>query len=95
MDQPVFQVGQKVKFSGDHDRLTGTVLSFSYDSETGYTYKISSKYYDADRNEMVEGIKICKESELVDMTSYEGPTTPVVPDTTVNVTDNVNGGNQE
>ena len=90
MNQPIFTIDQQVKFSGDHDRMTGKVLSFSYDSETGYTYKISSKYYDADLNDMVEGIKICKESELTDMTGYTGPTTPVVPDKVVNVTDQVN-----
>jgi hypothetical protein len=90
MEQPKFKVGQKVKFKDDHDRLTGEVLSFSYDSEKGYTYKISSKYYDADLHDMVTGMKTCAEDELVDMTNYTGSTTPPIPDKTINVSDQVN-----
>lgn len=67
MEAPQFSVGQKVKFNSDHDSLTGQVLEIAYNSQTGYHYTISSRYYDAELNNMVEGVKHCTEAELVDM----------------------------
>lgn len=95
MEQPKFQIGQQVKFVNDHDRMTGKVLSTSFhsanvsDKYTGWEYTISSKYYDAEINDMVEGIKRCKEEELVDMTDYSGTTDPIKPDNVINVSDTV------
>jgi hypothetical protein len=98
LPQPKFAIGQQVKFFNDHDRMTGKVLSFTFhsanasDEYTGFEYRISSRYYDQELNEMIDGYKICKEEELQDMKDYKGPTTPVKPDKTINVTDNVAGG---
>lgn len=69
--------------------MTGQVIEFKWDSTNGYTYTISSKYYDIERNDMVDGIKICREAELVDMSSYSADTEPVKPDKVVGVTDKV------
>jgi hypothetical protein len=89
MDQPKYAIDQQVKFSGDHDRLTGTVKEIKWDSAKGFTYYITSKFYDLESNSMVEGVKICKEDELEDMTGYTGSTEPIKPDRVVNVTDKV------
>lgn len=67
MEQPKFTIGQKVKFVNDHDVHAGLVQGFSYDSNSGYSYKISSKTYDIESNSMVEGIKNCREEELVEV----------------------------
>jgi hypothetical protein len=88
--EPKFALDQQVKFLNDHDRMTGKVISFSWDSENGYTYKISSRYYSVELHDMVNGIKICREEELVDMTSYTGSTTPIKPDKTVEMKEQVN-----
>jgi len=69
--QPKFEEGQRVKFTGDSDGQTGQIQSISYDSASGYSYRITSKYYDQEKNDMVEGLKICNESEIVDMTDAE------------------------
>lgn len=63
MKQPKFEIGQKVRLIND-TKMSGNILSLSFDSDSGYTYKISSKYYDAEKNEMIEGVMICKESEI-------------------------------
>src|SRR5690349_19698704 len=102
MEQPKFKIDQLVKFKNDHDRMTGQVLAYSYhsanvtDNHSGWVYTISSKYYDAELHDMVEGHKICREEELVDMTGYTGSTEPEKPDHVVNVSDQVNAeqGNQ-
>ena len=92
---PKFKIGQKVKFANDHDRTTGEVLSLSFNSESasekesGWVYKISSKYFDPELHDMVEGHKICKEEELEDMSDYDGTTDPEKPSKTVNVSDKV------
>ena len=69
--QPKFEVGQSVRFTGDHPKEKGVVMDIIYDSNTGFSYRISSKYYDIESNDMVEGIKFCTEDELVDMTEEE------------------------
>lgn len=65
MDAPQYKIGDKVKFKGDNDGIAGEVLSISYDSERGYTYKISSRYFDPALNDMVDGYRIGQEKELV------------------------------
>jgi len=89
MEQPKFHIGQQVKFIHDHDRMTGTVLSFSYHSDTGFVYTISARYYDSERNEMAEGQKLCREAEVVDMSGYQGPTGDVKPDKVVAIADQI------
>jgi hypothetical protein len=56
-----FKVGQKVK-SSDGD--THVVLAFSFDSERGFVYKVSSKEVDMVKKELVEGISHYSEKEL-------------------------------
>lgn len=65
MEPAKFKVGNNVKFIDDADAMAGKVLSIGYTSEEGYTYKISSRHFDAAINDMVEGYKICREEELV------------------------------
>jgi hypothetical protein len=89
MNAPVFEIGQKVKFTDDHDLMTGEVLEVSWNSVDGYSYKVSSRYYDATQNDMVDGFITCKEEELTDMTGYDGTTDPVIPTQTINLTDSV------
>jgi hypothetical protein len=83
--EPKFNVDQLVKFKEDHDRMTGKVLSYSWDSENGYTYKVSSRYYDVNEHGMIDGIITCREDELVDMTGYTGSRTPIKPDVNVDL----------
>lgn len=59
-----FEIGQKVKFAGDSDFDAGLIVGFSFDGEE-YTYKVSSKEVDHEKKEIINGIKIGKESELV------------------------------
>ncbi len=56
-----FKVGQKVK-SSDGD--IHVVLAFSFDSERGFVYKVSSKEVDMVKKELVEGISHYGEKEL-------------------------------
>lgn len=63
--QPKFKVGQTVKAQGDRDQLAGEVIDMLYSSETGWTYKITSRYFDPEENKMVEGQRMCSEKELV------------------------------
>lgn len=71
MDQPKFTVGQTVKIIGD--KMAGKVASFTYDSSDGYTYRITSKFYNPEKQDMVEGIATVKEAELE---AFEGDTDP-------------------
>lgn len=60
--KPKFKVGQTVK-----DKATGEegqVLSFTYHSETGFVYQVSSKEVDVAKKEIIEGIKHCSDKEL-------------------------------
>ena len=90
MEASKFQVGQKVKFVNDPDRLTGEVLSFSYSTETGYMYKVRSRYFDTEQNNMVDGHITCREEELVDMSGYTGITEPLQAAQNVELGDTVN-----
>lgn len=65
MEAPKYEIGDQVKFKGDPDGMAGEVLSIGYTTEGGYTYKISSHYFDPAQNEMIDGYKICTEKELV------------------------------
>jgi hypothetical protein len=56
-----FEIGQKVKCL---DGEIGEVLSFSYSSERGAVYTVSSREVDLKAREVVDGIKTCMESEL-------------------------------
>ena len=67
MDKPKFKVGKKVKFHTDPDGMGGVVKGFSYNSESGFIYTITSRYFDKEINDMVEGQKICREDELVEV----------------------------
>lgn len=61
-----FEIGQKVRFIGDTENDAGEVLSLSFDGEN-WTYKISSKEVDHAKKEIINGIKICREDELVEI----------------------------
>lgn len=63
MEQPKFKVGDKVKVKDDV-RMSGEILTFQYSPDTGYSYKVTSRYYDASINDMVEGVMTCKEEEI-------------------------------
>lgn len=94
MEGPKFTIGQKVKFQNDDDREYGEVLSFSYDPQNGWTYKISGRELDHIAKDIVQGIKICREDELVDMTEFAKtneakPAEPTANTKVVNLSDNV------
>lgn len=57
-----FKVGQKVKVINDGE--IGEILSFSYDSENGFKYTISSKEVDIPNKAVIDGVKTCLEAEL-------------------------------
>lgn len=56
-----FKVGQKVVSSDGQEH---EVLSFSFDSERGFMYKVTSKEVDMIKKEIVEGIAHFGEKEL-------------------------------
>lgn len=64
MNKNKFDIGQLVRFVGDSENDAGQVLSLSFDGES-WSYSISSKEVDHARKEIIEGVKICKEAELV------------------------------
>lgn len=64
MNKNKFSIGQKVRFVGDTDNDAGKVLSMSFDGDN-WSYKISSKEVDHAKKEIIEGVKICAESELL------------------------------
>lgn len=66
MKENKFEIGQKVRFIGDSENDAGEVLSLSFDGEN-WSYKISSKEVDHARKEIIEGVKICLEDELVEV----------------------------
>lgn len=59
-----FEIGQKVKFIGDSDFDAGVIVGFSFDGSE-FTYKVSSKEVDHEKKEIIEGIKIGKQEELI------------------------------
>lgn len=67
--QPKFEIGQLVKFVNDKDSDAGKVVSYSYDSENGFVYKITSKEVDMELKEILNGFKTCKEGELMEVES--------------------------
>lgn len=64
MDTPKFSIGQKVKFIGEPDSEAGEIVSFSFHSDGGYLYQVSSKEVDVTAKTIYTGIKHAKESEL-------------------------------
>lgn len=64
MQKNKFNIGELVKASGDKNSDAGKVLSMSFDGET-WSYKISSKEVDFEKKEVINGVKFCKEDELV------------------------------
>lgn len=74
MNNPLFQIGNKVRVIND-SRMAGEIVSYSFDSINGYLYRITSRYYDAEKNEMIEGVMTCREVEIE---LFEGTTTPPV-----------------
>lgn len=61
---PKFTINQRVKFFKNSDAEAGVVLSYSYDGEK-FTYRISSREVDIAAKKIIEGVKVCLESELV------------------------------
>lgn len=64
MTKNKFNIGDKVRFIGDNDFDAGDVLGMSFNGDE-WSYKMSSKEVDHEKKEIIEGIKSCKESELV------------------------------
>lgn len=62
--KPKYEVEQKVKVIGDPDALAGRIVEQFYKGEAGWSYKITSRYFDKELNEMVDGFKICGENEI-------------------------------
>lgn len=63
---PKYTIGQSVYFKGDLPEEAGQVLSYSFDG-TSFTYVISSKEVDIKAKKIIEGVKHCKEDELVEV----------------------------
>ncbi len=63
--KPKFEIGQKVRFIGDSERDFGNVVSYSYDLENGFIYKISAVDVDVKEKKLINGFKTCLEGELV------------------------------
>ncbi len=57
-----FEVGQKVKVKQDGE--VGAIVAFSYSSESGFRYSVSSKEVDIEKKEVIHGVKNCLEDEL-------------------------------
>lgn len=66
--KPKFNIGDTVKFLSDFDSEAGQILSFSFDG-IAYRYTFSSEVYDPSIRKMINGIKNCLESELVEVKS--------------------------
>lgn len=64
--QPKFDIGQQVKFINDPDSHKGNIISYSFDGDT-FTYRLTSEVYDPELNQMISGIKICKQDELLEV----------------------------
>jgi len=62
---PKFSLGQTVKFVGDNDGEAGKVLGFSFSVDSGWAYQISARELDIPNKQVLQGIKHCKEDELV------------------------------
>lgn len=62
---PKFEIGKKVRFIGDSEADAGNVVSFSFEPDRGFIYKISSVDVDVKNKKLVNGFKTCLESELV------------------------------
>lgn len=64
--KPKYNIGDKVKFFKDADSLAGAIISFGFDPQLGeFRYTFSVKVFDPEKNDMIDGVKICLESELV------------------------------
>lgn len=64
--KPKYSIGQSVHFKGDSPEEAGKVLSYSFDGET-HTYVISAKEVDIKAKKIIDGVKHCKEDELVEV----------------------------
>jgi hypothetical protein len=63
--KPKYNIGDQVKFSLDPDSESGEIISFSYVPEVKeFRYVFTSKAFDPGKNEMIEGVKTCLESEI-------------------------------
>ena len=60
-----FDVGEEVFVKTDKLKEKHEVLGFTYDSATGFTYKVSSVEVDVARKKIVNGISFYKEDELI------------------------------
>lgn len=66
MTKNKFNIGDKVRFTRDSEYDAGFVLGMSF-NDNEWSYKISSKEVDHEKKEVIEGVKSCKESELVEV----------------------------
>lgn len=69
--EPKFKIGQEVKFIGDTDAEVGQVVSYSFEPDRGFVYRISSREVDLTAKKVIEGFKICLETELVEVKKAE------------------------
>lgn len=69
MTPALFELNQKVTLKAEENGKPKEIIKMTWTSEGGYLYALSSKYFDAKLNEMVEGEEIHREDELV---AYEG-----------------------
>lgn len=60
-----FQIGQEVRFKGDHEKDSGVVIGFSYSKDAGFVYQITSREVDVELKQIIEGVKTCREKELI------------------------------
>lgn len=72
--EPKFKIGQVVKFAGDSNAEAGKVLSYSFDGES-FVYRISAREVDLTAKEVINGVKTCLETELVEV-AVEGEVEP-------------------
>lgn len=63
---PKFTIGQTVKFVNDPDKQAGQVLSYSFDGSE-FLYRITGRSVDVESQTVLEGIKVCRENELVEI----------------------------
>lgn len=91
---PKFSIGQRVKFyineeQGDNDGEAGTVVSFRYDPADGWHYTITARELDIPNKQIIEGVKHCREAELVPMQTSAPAQAPQAANKTVELGDKV------
>lgn len=64
MNKNKFNIGDLVKFINDKDVDAGNIISMSFDGKE-WSYAFSSHEVDLEKKVVIQGVKLCKESELV------------------------------